>query len=52
MKSMSFDLRTVPLRQGEDGAIRIGDTRVLLELVIELFLEGHSPESICSRIRA
>jgi len=33
-------LVTVPLRQDEGGAIRIGDTRILLEMVIYAFLRG------------
>jgi uncharacterized protein (DUF433 family) len=36
----------VPLREGEDGALRVGKTRVLLELVIEEFEKGATPESI------
>lgn len=38
-----FDL---PLRIDEGGAVRVGKTRVTLEIVIESFLEGRSPESI------
>ncbi len=37
---------TVPLRQDEGGAIRIGETRVLLEMVIYAFLHGRTPEDI------
>jgi uncharacterized protein (DUF433 family) len=37
---------TIPLRQDEGGAIRIGDTRVLLEMVIYAFLRGQTPEDI------
>ena len=37
---------TIPLRTDENGSIRVGDTRVLLELVIHRFNEGESPESI------
>lgn len=36
----------VPLRTDEDGAIRIGQTRVLLELVIGAFQRGETPEGI------
>lgn len=36
----------VPLRQDEGGAIRIGETRVLLEMVIYAFLRGQTPEDI------
>ncbi|MBC6473900.1 MAG: DUF433 domain-containing protein [Hormoscilla sp. GM102CHS1] len=35
-----------PLREDETGAIRVGNSRVLLELVIIAFQDGASPESI------
>lgn len=38
-----------PLRQDGSGAVRIGDTRVLLELVIGAFREGATPEAIVQR---
>jgi uncharacterized protein (DUF433 family) len=37
---------TVPLRTDEHGAIRIGGTRVLLELVIHAYYMGETPEGI------
>lgn len=37
---------TIPLRTDENGAIRVGDTRVLLELVIHAYFAGETPESI------
>ncbi len=37
---------TVPLRTDAQGAIRIGETRVLLELVIHAYQTGETPESI------
>jgi uncharacterized protein (DUF433 family) len=37
---------SVPLRVDEHGAIRVGDTRVLLELVIEAYQDGATPETI------
>lgn len=36
----------VPLRLEDSGAIRIGETRVLLELVIQAFQDGATPETI------
>lgn len=36
----------VPLRRDEHGVIRIGSTRVMLELVIYAFRRGQTPESI------
>jgi uncharacterized protein (DUF433 family) len=38
-----------PLREDESGAIRVGNTRVLLEVVIRAFQDGASPESIVHR---
>jgi uncharacterized protein (DUF433 family) len=35
-----------PLREDAAGALRIGDTRVLLELVIRAFQDGATPETI------
>lgn len=37
---------TVPLRMDKHGAIRIGRTRVLLELVIHAYHLGETPEGI------
>jgi uncharacterized protein (DUF433 family) len=36
----------VPLRQDAEGVVRVGDSRVLLELVIRAFQRGATPESI------
>jgi uncharacterized protein (DUF433 family) len=36
----------VPLRADKHGKIRVGDTRVLLELVIHAFQQGESAEGI------
>lgn len=37
---------TVPLRLDETGAWRVGNTRVLLDIVIGEYLRGSSPEQI------
>jgi len=37
---------TVPLRTDQHGAIRVGNTRVLLELVIHAYYMGETPEGI------
>jgi uncharacterized protein (DUF433 family) len=37
---------TIPLRTDESGAIRVGQTRVLLELVIHAYYLGETPEGI------
>ena len=39
-------IMTIPLRTDEQGAIRIGKTRVLLELVIHAYYMGETPEGI------
>jgi uncharacterized protein (DUF433 family) len=40
---------TPPLRADTTGAIRVGNSRVLLELVIRAFDDGSTPESIVQR---
>jgi uncharacterized protein (DUF433 family) len=37
---------SVPLRRDAGGTIRVGESRVLLELVIRAFQEGATPEAI------
>ena len=43
---MTFEPLPVPLRMDEHGAIRVGDTRVLVDLVIHEFHNGATPEEI------
>jgi uncharacterized protein (DUF433 family) len=38
-----------PLREDAAGALRVGDSRVLLELVIRAFQDGSTPETIVQR---
>ena len=38
-----------PLREDSSGALRIGTSRVLLELVIQAFQDGATPEAIVQR---
>jgi uncharacterized protein (DUF433 family) len=38
-----------PLREDAAGALRVGDSRVLLELVIRAFQDGATPEAILQR---
>lgn len=45
---MIAPVETVPLRYEESGAIRMGQTRVLLELVLHAFDDGATPEEIVS----
>lgn len=51
---MSYAARTEapPLREDATGALRVGDTRVLLELVIRAFQDGATPEAIIQRYGA
>lgn len=48
---MSFTARSEapPLSEDADGALRVGDSRVLLELVIRAFQDGATPETIVQR---
>jgi len=41
-----LECESPPLREDKTGAIRIGDSRVLLELMIRAFQDGVSPETI------
>ena len=43
---------TPPLRAWPDGTVRVGHTRVLLELVIQAFTSGDTPEQITQRYTA
>jgi uncharacterized protein (DUF433 family) len=40
---------TVPLREDAVGTLRVGDSRVLLDLVIRAFQDGATPETIVQR---
>ena len=48
---MSFTVHAEapPLREDATGALRVGDSRVLLELVIRAFQDGATPETIVQR---
>ena len=48
-KTLTLTTETLPLNQDESGTIRVGKSRVLLELVIRAFLDGASPETIVQR---
>ncbi len=49
MTSLVIEPLPVPLHEDETGAIRVGNTRVLLELVIRAFQDGATPETIVQR---
>ena len=38
-----------PLREDASGALRVGESRILLELVIRAFQDGATPETIVER---
>lgn len=44
-----FIPETPPLRRDTSGALRIGRSRVLVELVIRAFQDGATPETIAQR---
>jgi uncharacterized protein (DUF433 family) len=46
---LELPVESIPLREDGSGALRIGDTRVLLELVIDAFEDGATPETIAQR---
>jgi uncharacterized protein (DUF433 family) len=47
--SLSLQADPLPLRADEHGSIRIGNTRVLLELVIRAYQSGLTAEQIAER---
>lgn len=54
MTTVDFEPLTVavPLREDPPGVFRVGNTRVLLELVLEAFKRGESPEAIVRSYRS
>jgi len=48
---MSFtpQIDTPPLREDEMGGLRVGDSRVLLEMIIHAFQDGATAEAIVQR---
>jgi uncharacterized protein (DUF433 family) len=47
--SLVLEREAPPFKEDESGAIRIGNSRVLLELVVHAFQDGASAESIVQR---
>lgn len=47
--NLVLERESPPLREDETGAVRIGNSRVLLETVVRAFQDGASPESIVHR---
>ena len=44
-----IELLVAPLRRDRSGALRVGSTRVLVELVLQAFQDGCTPEGIVQR---
>lgn len=47
--NLVLERETPPLSEDESGAVRVGNSRVLLETIIRAFQDGASPESIVNR---
>jgi uncharacterized protein (DUF433 family) len=47
--SLALQQEIPPLQEDATGAMRVGNSRVLLETVIRAFQDGASPESIVHR---
>jgi uncharacterized protein (DUF433 family) len=47
--SFSLQADSPPLREDSSGALRVGDSRVLLEMVIQTFQDGATPETIAQQ---
>ena len=48
---MEIDIESLspPLRRDASGALRVGSSRVLVELVLRAFQDGSTPEAIVQR---
>lgn len=46
---MNLQIEAPPLHQDSSGALRVGNSRVLLELVIHAFEDGATPETIAQQ---
>lgn len=44
--SIAFSAEPIPLCEDQHGDIRVGDSRVLLDLVVHAFDDGATPETI------
>jgi uncharacterized protein (DUF433 family) len=43
---LSFDAARPPLRVDEGGAVRVGNTRITLDLIVEQYENGMTPEEM------
>ena len=46
MEAITFQPKLTVLNRWDDGSIRVGNTRILLELLVAAFNEGRTPEEI------
>lgn len=46
---VTFEPEQIPLREDEDGVLRMGPTRVAFDNIIYAFQEGSNPESIAEQ---
>lgn len=46
---MVLQIEAPPLRRDSSGALRVGNSRVLLELVVRAFEDGATPETIAQQ---
>ena len=46
MVKLTFDQERVPLREVEEGDVRVGNTKVALEGIISSYWQGYTPEEI------
>lgn len=44
--ALTLDSLPIPLRVDQDGVVRVGKTRVTLDIVVAAFEEGRTPEEI------
>jgi uncharacterized protein (DUF433 family) len=44
--TLQIQAETAPIMIDKDGAARVGGTRVLLDVIVEAFLNGDTPEQI------
>ena len=49
MSSEQTLVQTIPLTYNADGVLRVGGTRVTLDVVISAFLDGATPEEIAQQ---
>lgn len=46
--TLTVEVQTIPLKADQDGVMRVGETRVTLDTVVQAFEQGHTAEEIVS----